>query len=226
VRPLELPDFRAYAVEVPRPGATTAEATRALGGFLRDVIAAKPTTFRLMGPDETTSNRLNAVFEATDRAWDARRVPGDEHLALEGRVVDHTTPVEEVRGEFERDLAAQVVHRRAGRAVDRLALELQGRLGRTPLFPGGLQGLDLLAVLVRGGFGTVARRHQQPPVGASPRLRRRGVPANQQGVELIGGAGVDRGAVRRGELGSLADAWRLQSPWPHPPPSRRHRALV
>jgi xylulose-5-phosphate/fructose-6-phosphate phosphoketolase len=88
VRPLELPDFRAYAVDVPEPGATTAEATRVLGGFLRDVITANPTSFRLMGPDETNSNRLNAVFEVTDRAWEAERVPGDEDLAPDGRVME------------------------------------------------------------------------------------------------------------------------------------------
>jgi xylulose-5-phosphate/fructose-6-phosphate phosphoketolase len=87
-RPLELPDFRAYAVEVPTPGATTAEATRVLGAFLRDLIAANPATFRLMGPDETSSNRLNAVFETTDRAWTAERVPGDDHLAPDGRVME------------------------------------------------------------------------------------------------------------------------------------------
>jgi xylulose-5-phosphate/fructose-6-phosphate phosphoketolase len=88
VRPLELPDFRAYAIDIPEPGVTTAEATRVLGAFLRDVIAANPTSFRLMGPDETSSNRLNAVFEATDRAWEAERVPGDEHLAPDGRVME------------------------------------------------------------------------------------------------------------------------------------------
>jgi xylulose-5-phosphate/fructose-6-phosphate phosphoketolase len=88
VRPLELPDFRAYAVDVPEPGATTAEATRVLGGFLRDIIKANPTSFRLMGPDETNSNRLNAVFEVTDRVWEAERVPGDEDLAPDGRVME------------------------------------------------------------------------------------------------------------------------------------------
>jgi xylulose-5-phosphate/fructose-6-phosphate phosphoketolase len=87
-RPLELPDFRAYAVDVPEPGATSAEATRVLGAFLRDVIAANPATFRLMGPDETNSNRLNAVFEVTDRAWEAERVGGDDHLAPGGRVME------------------------------------------------------------------------------------------------------------------------------------------
>jgi xylulose-5-phosphate/fructose-6-phosphate phosphoketolase len=87
-RPLELPDFRGYAVEVSEPGAATGEATRVLGGFLRDVIKANPTTFRLMGPDETNSNRLNAVFEVTDRAWEAERQPTDEHLAPSGRVME------------------------------------------------------------------------------------------------------------------------------------------
>jgi len=88
LRQLELPDFRAYAVDVPEPGATTAEATRVLGGYLRDVIAGNPTTFRLMGPDETNSNRLNAVFEVTDRTWVAERGPGDEDLAPDGRVME------------------------------------------------------------------------------------------------------------------------------------------
>jgi xylulose-5-phosphate/fructose-6-phosphate phosphoketolase len=87
-RPLELPDFRDYAVEVPKPGATTAEATRVLGVFLRDVIARNPDTFRLMGPDETNSNRLGAVFEVTNRAWDAERLAGDDHLAPDGRVME------------------------------------------------------------------------------------------------------------------------------------------
>ena len=86
-RPLELPDFRDYAVEL-EPGTTTAEATRVLGAFLRDVITRNPSTFRLMGPDETASNRLGAVFEVTDRAWDAERVPGDDHLAPDGRVME------------------------------------------------------------------------------------------------------------------------------------------
>jgi xylulose-5-phosphate/fructose-6-phosphate phosphoketolase len=88
VRPLELPDFRAYGIDVPEPGATTAEATRVLGGFLRDVIAANPTSFRLMGPDETSSNRLDAVFKTTGRVWEAETVPGDDHLARDGRVME------------------------------------------------------------------------------------------------------------------------------------------
>jgi xylulose-5-phosphate/fructose-6-phosphate phosphoketolase len=88
VEDLALPDFRTYAVEVTAPGAGTAEATKVLGGFLRDVIRANPRTFRLFGPDETESNRLSAVFETTDRAWDAQVLPTDEHLAPGGRVME------------------------------------------------------------------------------------------------------------------------------------------
>jgi xylulose-5-phosphate/fructose-6-phosphate phosphoketolase len=88
LRDLSLPDFRRYAVEVPKPGTTTSEATRVLGTYLRDVIRANPTHFRLMGPDETVSNRLTPVFEATDRTWNAIWVEGDDHLAPDGRVME------------------------------------------------------------------------------------------------------------------------------------------
>src|SRR3954454_17157815 len=90
LRDLRLPDFRDYAVDVPAPGATSAEATRVLGAFLRDVIRldAERRSFRLFGPDETASNRLSTVFEATDRAWDAETRPDDDHVAPDGRVVE------------------------------------------------------------------------------------------------------------------------------------------
>lgn len=88
LRELELPDFRDYAVEVRTPGRTVAEATRVLGAYLRDVISANPDRFRLFGPDETASNRLDAVFEATTRAWDAEQRPGDDHLSSDGRVME------------------------------------------------------------------------------------------------------------------------------------------
>ncbi len=88
LRELELPDFRRYAVEVPTPATTSSEATRVLGRWLRDVIKANPDTFRLMGPDETASNRLGAVFEVTNRAWDAEIHDGDDHLAPDGRVME------------------------------------------------------------------------------------------------------------------------------------------
>ncbi|HEV2140441.1 MAG TPA: phosphoketolase family protein [Candidatus Dormibacteraeota bacterium] len=85
---LRLPDFRDYAVGVPKPGRQTSEATRVLGAYLRDVIARNPGNFRLMGPDETVSNRLGAVFEATNRVWEAELELGDDHLAREGRVME------------------------------------------------------------------------------------------------------------------------------------------
>jgi xylulose-5-phosphate/fructose-6-phosphate phosphoketolase len=85
---LDLPDFRDYAVEVPEPAQSASEATRVLGGFLRDVVAGNPTSFRLMGPDETASNRLDAVFEATDKTWDGDLLETDEHLAPDGRVME------------------------------------------------------------------------------------------------------------------------------------------
>ncbi|WP_017594541.1 phosphoketolase family protein [Nocardiopsis potens] len=88
LKDLTLPDFRRYAVEVPRPGAVQHEATRVLGGYLRDVLRANPDDFRIFGPDETASNRLNAVFEATDRAWDLPLLPTDESLAPDGRVME------------------------------------------------------------------------------------------------------------------------------------------
>ena len=88
LRDLDLPDFRGYAVEVQRPGAEFSEATRILGQFLRDVITRNPSSFRLFGPDETDSNRLSAVFEATDRVFEAEILPTDEHIAPQGRVME------------------------------------------------------------------------------------------------------------------------------------------
>ena len=88
LRDLELPDFRDYAVEVPSPATSSSEATRVLGAWLRDVIRVNEDRFRIMGPDETASNRLSAVFEATDRAWDAERLPTDDHLSPDGRVME------------------------------------------------------------------------------------------------------------------------------------------
>ena len=90
LRPLTMPDFRAYEVDVRAPGAADAEATRVLGGFLRDVMRANGETrnFRLFGPDETASNRLDAVYEVTDKAWEAEVTPLDEHLGPGGRVME------------------------------------------------------------------------------------------------------------------------------------------
>jgi xylulose-5-phosphate/fructose-6-phosphate phosphoketolase len=90
LRELELPDFRAYAVSVPAPGSVTAEATRQTGMFLRDVLKANAASanFRVFGPDETASNRLTAVFEATDRTFTGEILESDEHLSPDGRVME------------------------------------------------------------------------------------------------------------------------------------------
>src|SRR5690242_6640246 len=85
---LRMPDFRDFAVEVDRPGTTSSEATRVLGGFLREVIRLNPASFRLFGPDETASNRLDAVFAVTGRTWEAGTEPTDEGLARDGRVME------------------------------------------------------------------------------------------------------------------------------------------
>jgi xylulose-5-phosphate/fructose-6-phosphate phosphoketolase len=89
-RELKLPDFRRYAVDVPCPGGAVAEATRELGKFLRDIVKLNADTrnFRIMGPDETASNRLDAVFEATERVWMEAIEPYDVHLAQDGRVME------------------------------------------------------------------------------------------------------------------------------------------
>jgi xylulose-5-phosphate/fructose-6-phosphate phosphoketolase len=89
-RELKLPDFRAYAVEVTSPGGKVAEATRELGKFLRDIVKlnADGRNFRIMGPDETASNRLDAVFDATNRVWMEETKPYDVHLGQDGRVME------------------------------------------------------------------------------------------------------------------------------------------
>ncbi len=90
LRDLRMPDFREYAVDVPSPGAVTAQDTMVLGKFLRDVAVLNQAqrNFRIFGPDETLSNLLGAVFEVTARQWEAREVADDEFLAPDGRVVD------------------------------------------------------------------------------------------------------------------------------------------
>jgi xylulose-5-phosphate/fructose-6-phosphate phosphoketolase len=88
LRDLDLPDFTDYAVPVDKPASTSTQATQVLGMFLRDVIARNPDRFRLMGPDETASNRLSAVFEATDKTWLGAIGPDDEHLGPDGRVME------------------------------------------------------------------------------------------------------------------------------------------
>ena len=83
LRDLRMPDFRDYAVKVPSPGAVTAEATRVMGRFLRDVMKLnmESRNFRLFSPDENNSNRWQDVLEVTNRAWDAEAYSWDDHLA-------------------------------------------------------------------------------------------------------------------------------------------------
>ena len=88
---LKMPDFRLNAIDVPAPGAIEEESTRVMGRFLRDVMKLNPTTFRLFGPDETASNRLDAVYEVTQKTWMADTLPEDKdggQLAPDGRVME------------------------------------------------------------------------------------------------------------------------------------------
>jgi xylulose-5-phosphate/fructose-6-phosphate phosphoketolase len=87
---LKMPDFRDYAVDVPKPGQVLGEATRVMGCFLRDVMKLNmdERNFRVMGPDETASNRLSALFEVTNRAWMDETIPEDDHLSPDGRVME------------------------------------------------------------------------------------------------------------------------------------------
>lgn len=90
LKDLKMPDFREYAVKVPKPGQVMEEATRVMGRFLRDVMKLnmEDGIFRVMGPDETASNRLNALFEVTDRTWMGETIPDDDHLSPDGRVME------------------------------------------------------------------------------------------------------------------------------------------
>lgn len=88
LRDLKLPDFRNYAVKLPKPGAVVAEATRLQGQFIRDIVKLNPHNFRVFSPDETSSNRWNAVFEVTDRCSVAEILPTDEHVTPDGRVME------------------------------------------------------------------------------------------------------------------------------------------
>jgi xylulose-5-phosphate/fructose-6-phosphate phosphoketolase len=85
---LRLPDFRGYAVPVDEPGTGATEATKVLGGWLRDVMRDNPGNFRMFAPDENSSNRLQDVMEVTDRTWNAEIVEGDDHLAPDGRLME------------------------------------------------------------------------------------------------------------------------------------------
>src|SRR5262245_36345765 len=90
LKDLVMPDFQTYAVNVSKPGAETGESTRVLGGFLRDVMKLnqQAANFRVFGPDETASNRLDALYQATNKEWMEPQLPTDEHLSAEGRVLE------------------------------------------------------------------------------------------------------------------------------------------
>jgi xylulose-5-phosphate/fructose-6-phosphate phosphoketolase len=90
LKDLLMPDFRDYRVDVPKPGAVNSEATRVLGHFLREVMKLNlpSRNFRVFGPDETASNRLDAVFQVTDKIWMEPILSTDEHLSREGRVME------------------------------------------------------------------------------------------------------------------------------------------
>ncbi|MEE2043213.1 phosphoketolase family protein [Nocardiopsis tropica] len=88
LRDLVVPDFREYGVRVSGNGKQSSEATRVLGHFLRDVLRRNPDSFRIMGPDETASNRLAPVLEASDKVWQAQVLASDEHLGRHGRVME------------------------------------------------------------------------------------------------------------------------------------------
>jgi len=85
---LRMPDFRRYALKLPAPGAVNGEATRVQGQLIRDVVKLNPTSFRVFSPDETESNRWGAVFEVTNRCSTAEILPGDDHVAADGRVME------------------------------------------------------------------------------------------------------------------------------------------
>jgi xylulose-5-phosphate/fructose-6-phosphate phosphoketolase len=88
LRDLRLPDYRDYAVKVSKPGSVDEEATRVQGRYLRDVMKLNADNFRVFSPDETNSNRWNALFEETDRCSTAEIIPGDDHVAPDGRVME------------------------------------------------------------------------------------------------------------------------------------------
>jgi xylulose-5-phosphate/fructose-6-phosphate phosphoketolase len=103
LRDLRMPDFHAHAVTVPSPGAVDAQDTMVLGKFLRDVVTlnADQRNFRVFGPDETLSNLLGAVFDVTNRQWEADKVTGDEFLARQGRVLDSALSEHQCEGWLE-----------------------------------------------------------------------------------------------------------------------------
>ena len=113
LKDLRLPDFRDFAVEVPVPGGSISEAPRVLGRWLTEVIRQNPENFRIFGPDETASNRLQAVFDVTDKQWNAEFIGPevDEHLARAGRVLEDVVraPMPRMARRLSTDRATRIV---------------------------------------------------------------------------------------------------------------------
>ena len=93
-----MPDFRVHAVNVPSPGAVEGQDTLVLGEFFKDIVELNEGNFRIFGPDETLSNLLGAVFQVTNRQWDAQKVENDEFLAPAGRVLNSCSASTSARG--------------------------------------------------------------------------------------------------------------------------------
>jgi xylulose-5-phosphate/fructose-6-phosphate phosphoketolase len=101
LKELEMPDFRAYGLKIIHQGEISASDDTTLGKFLRDIIQKNPDNFRILAPDETLSNLLGAVFEVTNRQWEARQHPFDEFLSPEGRILDSMLSEHESEGWLE-----------------------------------------------------------------------------------------------------------------------------
>ena len=204
LRELRLPDFRDYAVAVSAPGAGMSEATRVLGDWLRDVIRANPSNFRLFGPDETASNRLGDVFEVTNRAFDGQIVPGDDHLAPDGRVMEvlSRAHVPGVAGGLPADRAARAVqllrgvhpHRRLDVQPARQVAE--GHPRHRLAAPGRVAELPALLARVAAG--------PQRVLAPGSRLHRSRREQEGRGHPGLPAAGHQHAAVGGGPLPALA----------------------
>ena len=88
LKEIDVPDFTKYGLDIKKPGLIEASDMMELGKYIRDLITLNPDNFRIFGPDEALSNRLNFIFEATKRQWNAKTIEKDEHLASSGRIID------------------------------------------------------------------------------------------------------------------------------------------
>jgi xylulose-5-phosphate/fructose-6-phosphate phosphoketolase len=220
LRDLALPDFRDYAVTVDQPGATLSEPTRVLGSMLRDVarLNAAAQNFRVVGPDETQSNRLDALLEVTGKTWEEATLPVDEHLAPDGRVMEILSETT-CQGWLEGYLLtgrhglfscyeAAEDHPGAALAAARRVAELPAHLARVAAGPQRVQpsgpGLHRPRGEQEGGGrpGLPAPGHQHPavrgrPLPAQPGLRERDR-GGQAAVPRLAGHGRRRPALHPG----------------------------